>query len=185
MTHPRSADRERSLLLVIDMQESYRGKLLREESVLRGTARLIQAAKALDIPIVVTEQYPERLGTTREEVAAHLPEGLTPFSKRSFSCLGAEGFREQLERLQRSQIILSGIETHVCVSQTAHDLLQAGYQVHSVRDAITSRFAVDDETGFAKLTGSGAIPGSVEGILFEWVRDSRAAEFKSIHQLVR
>ena len=75
-------------------------------------------------------------------------------------------------------------ETHVCVAQTVHDLLATGYSVQLVRDAVTSRFALEDETGFQKMVGSGAVPTSVEGLLFEWVEDSRSAEFKAIHKLV-
>ncbi|MEE8580669.1 MAG: isochorismatase family protein [Myxococcota bacterium] len=185
MSHPRVADRERSVLLLIDLQESYRGKLHEEERTLRATARLLDAARILDIPVILTEQYPERLGPTREEISLQLPDSVARFAKRSFSCLAADGLRAHLEQLGRKQLVLAGIETHVCVGQTGHDLLQAGFQVYAVRDAITARFPLDDDVGFAKLTGSGAIPISVEGVLFEWVRDSRAPEFKAIHHLVR
>ncbi len=185
MKHNRIADRDDSILLVIDMQESYRGKLYEEERTVEGIARLIDAAKILGIPVVATEQYPERLGATREEVASHFPEDRWLFAKRSFSGLSAPGLSEQLGELDRSQLVLAGIETHVCVGQTSHDLLLAGYHVHAVRDAITSRFELEASTGYSKLTSSGAVPACVEGILFEWVRDSRAPEFKAIHQLVR
>jgi len=183
-SHDRILDRRRSVLLVIDLQESYRGKLREEERTLRGARRLLAAAAELAIPVLVTEQYPKGLGATREEIASALPADAMRFEKTSFSVAGAPGLLEQIRELGRDQVVLAGIETHVCVGQSAHDLLQAGLQVHAVRDAISARFALEDEMGFAKLLGSGVIPASVEAALFEWLRDSRAPEFKAIHRLV-
>jgi nicotinamidase-related amidase len=174
----------RSVLLVVDLQDAYSGKLYEEARVVAAAGRLIQAATVLGVPTVVTEQYPERLGSTRSEIASLLSSDVALFPKRTFSCLGAEGLSSHLEALDRDQIIIAGIETHVCVNQTVHELLALGYGVHIVRDALTSRFALEDEVGFAKMAGSGAVPTSVESVLFEWVEDSRAASFKAIHKLV-
>ena len=182
--HPRVADASESVLLVIDVQESYRDKLHEEARVIEATGRLLRGAATLGIPVIVTEQYPERLGSTRAEVAVHVPESAQLFPKRSFSCLGADGLSEHLRSTGRDQVVVAGIETHVCVCQTVHDLLTEGYRVQIVRDAITSRFPLEDQTAFEKMTGSAAVPASVEGILFEWLRDSRAPEFKAIHKLV-
>lgn len=184
MAHARMLDAERSVLVVIDLQESYRGKLVHEERVVTAAARLLDAAGVLDVPVILTEQYPKGLGPTREEIAVHLPPGAARFEKTSFSCLGAPGLREHLRGLGRSQVVVAGIETHVCVGQTVHDLLAEDWQVHVVRDAVTSRFVLEDETGFAKMVGSGAVPASVEALLFEWLRDARAPAFKAIHKLV-
>jgi nicotinamidase-related amidase len=184
VTHARVLEVERSVLLVIDLQESYRGKLANEERLVRASARLLDAAGVLGVPVVLTEQYPKGLGATREEVAAHVPPGAARFEKTSFSCLGAPGLREHLRGLGRDQIVVAGIETHVCVNQTVHDLLHEGWQPHVVRDALSSRFGLEDETGFAKMVGSGAVPASVESLLFEWLRDSKAPAFKAIHKLV-
>ena len=180
----RVLDRERSLLLVIDLQEGYRGKLYEEARVVEASARLLEAAAVLGLPVVLTEQYPKGLGPTREEIARALPAGCARFEKTSFSALGAEGLADHLRAAGRNQVVVAGIETHVCVSQTVHGLLAAGYQVHVVRDAISARFALEDQTGFAKMTGSGAIPASVESALFEWLRDSRSPDFKPIQKLV-
>ncbi len=182
--HARVLDRERSLLLVIDLQESYRGKLRNEETVVAAASRLLQAASVLGLPVLLSEQYPKGLGSTREEVARHVPTQAERFEKTSFSCLGAPGFGERLRETGRDQVVVAGIETHVCVGQTIHDLLAEGFQVHAVRDAITSRFELEDAVGWRKLVDSGAVPASVEGALFEWLRDARAPEFKSIHKLV-
>lgn len=182
--HDRILDRERSLLLVIDLQESYRGKLHREDGVVAASRRMLEAAGRLGIPVVVTEQYPKGLGRTRAEVAEKLPLGSDLFEKTTFSALGSPEIAARLEALGRSQIVVVGIETHVCVNQTVHDLLATGRAVHAVRDAITSRFSLEDQAGWSKIVGSGAIPTSVECVLFEWVGDARSPDFKAIHRLV-
>jgi nicotinamidase-related amidase len=182
--HDRLLDRERSLLLAIDLQESYRGKLFREEAVVAAARRTIEAAGLLGIPVIVTEQYPKGLGGTRSEIAEKIPDGSPRFEKTRFSALGAPGLATELERLGRSQVVVIGIETHVCVGQTVHDLLALRYAVHVLRDAVTARFAVEDEVGWAKLIGSGAVPSTSECALFEWLGDARAPEFKAVHRLV-
>lgn len=183
-THAHLLDREQSVLLVIDLQESYRGKLANEPRVVASAAKLLDAAGVLGIPIVLTEQYPKGLGPTREEISSHLPPGVAKFEKTSFSCLGAPGLRAHLDQLARPQIVIVGIETHVCVNQTVHELLAARWQPHLVRDAVTARFALEDEAGFAKMTAAGALPASVESVVFEWLRDARSPDFKAVHKLV-
>lgn len=182
--HPRVLARERACLLVVDLQQSYVGKLAHEERVVRATQRLLTAAAALALPVIVTEQYPKGLGPTRAEIAEAVPSSAARFEKTTFSCLGAPDLRAHLKALGRDQVIVAGIETHVCVSQTVHDLLAEGLQPHAVRDALTSRFALEDETGFDKIVGSGAVPASVESTLFELLGDAKAPEFKTVQRLV-
>lgn len=182
--HERVLDRHDSALLVIDLQESYRGKLHGEDGVVAASRRMIEAAALLGIPILVTEQYPKGLGATRAEIAEKLPAACERFEKTSFSALGAGAVGERLAALARGQIVIVGIETHVCVNQTVHDLLARRFQVHAVRDAITSRFAREDEIGWQKIVGSGVVPTSSECALFEWLGDAKAPEFKAIHRLV-
>jgi nicotinamidase-related amidase len=182
--HGRILSRERVAILVIDLQDSYVGKLANEERVVHATQRLLQAAPVLGLPVLVTEQYPKGLGKTRAEIAEAAPPDAARFEKTTFSCLGAPGLREHLRSLGRDQILVCGIETHVCVSQTVHDLMIEGYQPHVVRDAITARFALEDETGYMKLLGSGAVAATTESALFEMLRDARAPEFKAVHRLV-
>jgi nicotinamidase-related amidase len=182
--HERILDRERSLLLVIDLQESYRGKLHREDGVIAAARRMIEAAGILGVPVVVTEQYPKGLGRTRAEIAEKLPPGADTIEKTSFSALGSPTLVERLAALDRSQVVVLGIETHVCVNQTIHDLLARGFGVHAVRDAITSRFALEDQTGWSKIVGSGAVATTAECALFEWLGDAKTPEFKAIHKLV-
>ena len=140
LSHGRMLSRERALLLVIDLQASYAGKLAHEERVRARDAAAAAGGAALGLPVVVTEQYPKGLGKTRPEIEQLVPAGAARFEKTSFSCLGAPGLREHLRGLVRDQVLVAGIETHVCVSQTIHDLLIEGYQPHAVRDALTSRF---------------------------------------------
>lgn len=180
-------DRTRSLLLVIDLQEAYRGKLHEEARTLAGARRMLEAAGILGVPVVVSEQYPKGLGATREEIAACIPPGAARFEKTSFSCLGAPGLRAHLDEQRaagRDQLVVVGIETHVCVGQTIQELCAAGVETHAVRDAISARFALDDETGWARAMAAGARPATSEGALFEWLRDARAPEFKAVHKLV-
>lgn len=184
MTHARFLERDRSIVLLVDYQEAYRGKLFQEDRAVAAAARLVEAAGILGIPVLLTEQYPKGLGRTRAEIEEHLPAGTERFEKTRFSALGAPGVTERLSEHGRDQVVVCGIETHVCVSQTVHDLLHLGYRVHPVRDAITARFLLEDETGWAKMVGSGAVPASVESALFEWLRDARAPEFKKVHALV-
>jgi nicotinamidase-related amidase len=182
--HERVLDRERSALLVIDLQDAYRGKLHQEERTLAAAGKLVEAAATLGLPVIATEQYPKGLGATRQEIASRLPPGTLRFEKTAFSVLGAPGLEERLRGLGRDQIVVVGIETHVCVSQSVHDLLARGYQAHVVRDAVTARSAQVDEIGFEKMKGSGAVPASLESVLFEWLIDSRSPEFKALQRLV-
>lgn len=183
--HARTLSRERSALLVIDLQDGYRDKLYEEERTIHRSLRTIDAAAGLGLPVIVTEQYPKGVGRTRAEIATRLPEGTKRFEKTAFSCYGAEGFPEYLREIGRDQIVVIGIETHVCVNQTTHDFLAEGFAVHLVRDAITARYALEDETGWRKMVDSGAVPTTSECIIFEWLRDAKSPEFRALRDLVK
>ena len=185
MSHPRVLERSQSVLVVIDVQESYRGLTVEEARMIRGVRRLIEAAKVVGVPILATEQYPKGLGHLMREVADGLPEGLEVVEKRSLSCCGAPLFAERLDALARRQVVVCGIEAHACVNQTTHDLLDRGYQVHLPYDAIASRFEPDYRVGWEKMVGSGAVPSTVEMVCLEWVRTADAPEFKAIHKLIK
>ena len=185
MSHPRVLDRDDSVLVVIDVQEAYRGITVEAERVLRGVRRLIDAAKLLGVPVLATEQYPKGLGHSMREVAEAFPEGLEVIEKRSLSCCGAPRFAEHLAALSRRQVVVCGLEAHACVNQTTHDLLDCGYQVHVPFDAISSRFEPDYRMGWEKMIGSGAVPSTVEMTCLEWVRTADAPEFKAIQKLLK
>jgi nicotinamidase-related amidase len=176
-------DRGRVALAVIDVQEAFRPAVLDFERVAGNVARLVQGARILGLPVLVTEQYPKGLGRTVPEVADYL-EDVEPLEKVSFSALDADGFPAALDE-QRDQIVLCGIETHVCVNQTAEDLLAAGREVHVVQDAVSSRTAENRALGLHKMERSGATLTSVETALFELLRGADAPEFKQVQALIK
>jgi nicotinamidase-related amidase len=183
--HPRLLDRTAAALVVIDVQEAYRSVLHEYERVARATALLVQGARALGVPILVTEQYPKGIGHTVPEVAEHLPRELVPIEKLSMSCCGSAGFVAALAGLRRHQVILAGIETHACVNQTAHDLMAAGYAVHLVKDTTSSRRPADAEVGWQKMLAGGVVPASLESALLELVHSAESPDFKAIQRLIR
>jgi nicotinamidase-related amidase len=174
-------DAERAALVVIDVQEAFRKGVPNFDDVARGAGILLEAAHEVGVPIVVTEQYPQGLGATVPEVAEHLPDGTEPLSKVAFSATRADGFGLE----GRTQAIVCGIETHVCVSHTVLDLLEQGVEVHVVSDAVGSRAESNRELGLRKAERAGAVLSSVETVLFELVREAGTPEFKRLQGLVK
>ncbi len=172
--------RESTLLVVVDAQEAFRPAVRDFERVVHNIGVLVQGARALGVPYVVTEQNPKGLGRTVPEVAEHL-DGVEPIEKVCFSAAAADGF----DPAGRDQVLLCGIETHVCVSQTAHGLLERGVEVHVARDAVTSRTEENRELGLHKMEASGAIVTSVETALFELLGAAGSDEFKTVQRLIK
>ena len=172
--------RDSTVLVVVDAQEAFRPAVVDFDRVVHNAAVLVQGAKALDVPIVVTEQYPKGLGHTVPEVAEHL-NGVEPVEKVSFSAARADGF----DPGGREQALVCGIESHVCVSQTVHDLIERGLEVHVARDAVTSRTEENREVGIHKMERAGAIVTSVEAALFELLGAAGSDEFKTVQGLIR
>jgi len=185
MSHPRLLDRDQSVLVVIDVQEAYRGLTVEPERMMRGIRRLIEAAKIVGVPILATEQYPKGLGHSMPEVAQAFPDGLEVIEKRSLSCCGESRFVSRLAALSRRQVVVCGLEAHACVNQTTHDLLDRGYQVHLPFDALGARFEPDYRMAWEKMIGSGAVPSTVEMICLEWVRTAESPDFKAIQKLIK
>jgi nicotinamidase-related amidase len=185
VSHPRVLDRAQSALVVIDVQEAYRGRTVEHERMVRGVRRLIEAAKVLHLPILATEQYPKGLGHLIPEVVDVLPEDVQVIEKLSVSCCGEPRFAERLGKLSRRQMVVCGIEAHACINQTVHDLLDRGYQVHVPFDAISSRFEADYRVGWEKMIGSGAVPSTVETACLEWVRTAAAPEFRLVQKILK
>jgi nicotinamidase-related amidase len=176
----RTLDRDRAALVVVDVQEAFRPAVRGFDEVVDATAKLVQGARALGIPVIVTEQYPQGLGATVPELAEHL-DGVQPVEKVCFSAAQAEDFSLN----GRDQALLCGIETHVCVSQTAHDLLAQGVEVHVASDAVASRTDENRSVGLHKMERSGAIVTSVETALFELLGAAGTDEFKQVQRLVK
>jgi nicotinamidase-related amidase len=176
--------RERSVLVVVDVQEAFRPAVVDFDRVARNVATLVQGARVLGVPVLATEQYPKGLGQTVPEVGRHL-DGVEPIEKLCFSAAEAGEFAERLRESGRDQVLLSGIESHVCVSQTADDLLRAGNEVHVARDAVSSRTEENRDLGLHKMERAGAVITSVETALFELLRQAGSPEFKEIQRLVK
>jgi nicotinamidase-related amidase len=185
MQHPNKLILTQSALTVIDMQEAFRTKIPDFTEVAGRIATMVKAAKLLQLPIIVTEQYPKGLGHTATEILEALPASTEVIEKTTFSSCGARAFQSQLERGAKKQVIVCGIETHICVNQTVHDLLASGFQVHLLADCVTSRDQSNKAVAIRKMELSGAIPASVEMALFEMMQDAKHEQFKAIQELIK
>lgn len=185
MRHPNLLDKNQTVLVVVDLQEAFRSPIPDFAEIVAQTSIAVRGFAILDVPIIVTEQYPKSLGRTAEEILLSLQDNAEIIEKTTFSSCGATSFSEKLQALNTKQIILAGIEAHICVNQTAHDLLNEGYQVHLLQDCVSSRTTHDKHTGCEKMYRSGVIPSNVEIALFELMRDSKHEKFKEIQGLIK
>ena len=184
MRHPRILDSQKAVLLIVDVQERFRKHIPEFSDMSRNIAILVEASKILQLPVFVTEQYPQGLGKTVAEIAACVGDH-QQFEKSCFSCCGSEPFMAALNKTDRKQVIVCGIEAHVCVSQTVHDLLEQGYSPHIISDAIASRFPKNKEVGLSKMVASGAVLSSVEMALFEMLVEAGTEKFIAVQRLVK
>ena len=179
--------RESSALLIVDVQTRLAAAMPADAraAVLRNAGILIEAARALGIPIVQTEQYPRGLGATEPEIAERLAGRAQRLEKTAFSCCGAEGFDAAVCADNRTQWILCGMEAHVCVLQTALELHARGLEVFVVEDGVCSRTDTNRANALARLRQAGVIVSNTESVLFEWLRDAADPQFKALSALVR
>jgi nicotinamidase-related amidase len=173
-------DADRAALVVIDVQEAFSKAVPDFEDVARAAATLVRGAEATDVPVIVTEQYPQGLGATVPTVAEALPESVEPLAKVCFAAPDADGF----DLGGRDQVLLCGVETHVCVNQSALELLEQGVEVHVAVDAVGSRFEQNKSIGLEKMEQAGAVLTSVETALFELVGRAGTDEFKQVQKLI-
>ncbi len=169
-------------LLVVDLQEKVLTPMRYGPLVVANARRLVEAAGLLSVPVWATEQYPEGLGPTVPEIA-ELVADRPP--KRTFHCLGAEGLLEQIRSREVRHLTLVGIETHICVAQTAVELLKLGFEVQVPADAVGSRNTLDWEFGLRRLEHAGVVVSTTESVLFEWTETAAAPGFKAVSKLVR
>jgi nicotinamidase-related amidase len=187
MLHTRVLDITKTALVVVDIQEAFR-HAIGDFSVIASRASMaVRGFQILGCPVLITEQYPKGLGRTAEEILFSLPaEPEFEFiEKTAFSSCGAGGFLEKLEAVGVKQVVLCGLETHICVNQTAHDLLANGYDVHLLTDCVGSRYGHDKHAGLAKMRESGVVSSSMEMALFELLRDAKQEHFKEIQDMVK
>ncbi len=182
--HPQLLDRTRSGLLIVDIQQRINAVMFQGEQVVRNAVKLIRAARTLNVPIFITEQYPQGLGPTEPAVVEAL-EGVAPLQKMTFSCCGLPELVQNLKERPTRQVVVTGIETHVCVLQTVLDLLAQGFQVHVPCDAVSSRKELDHETALQRMAQAGAVVTTLEAVLFEWLQQAGTPEFKEVARLIK
>lgn len=182
--HATLCDPSDSQLVVVDIQERLAAAMDEKvrTQVVNNTGILIQAATLLEIPVTATEQYPKGLGVTVPELAERLPESATTMEKTCFSGCAASGFEASLTR---RQVILAGMESHVCVLQTALELHALGRQVFVVEDAVCARRKPNHKNALARLRQAGVVVSNTESVLFEWLRDAQNEHFKTLSRLIK
>lgn len=185
MKHSNLLDPGAAALVVIDIQEDFRAPIDEFDRLARNASLAVRGFQILGVPVIVTEQYPKGLGRTAEEIRLVLADDFEFTEKTSFSSCGAAAFADRVDSLGSRQIVLCGLETHICVSQTAHDLMAKGLQVHVLTDCVESRFPADKEAGLRKMLMGGAVPSTVEMALFELMRDSKHPKFREIQDLIK
>jgi len=179
-------DIEDSCLIIIDVQEKLTSAIPDKviNRLRKNTAILLNAANELNVPVITTAQYPQGLGATEAFITQNLTDSSLSFEKTRFSCLGADGFTKHLSGLNKKQIILTGIEAHICIFQSAIDLSEAGFDVYVVIDAIASREFTSYESALTRLKQANVSLLNTESVLFEWLRDASHEKFKIISKLI-
>ena len=179
-------ERDKAVLMVIDVQEKLCAAM--DEKVLKhlvkNTGILLESAAELDIPVIVTEQYVKGLGGTLAELKGKAAQAPC-YEKMSFSCCGSAEFVDALKATGRTQVIITGMEAHVCVLQTVIELREAGLNVHVVKDAVMSRSKRNWQTAVETMTLAGAVPTCTEAVLFQLLKVAGTDEFKKLSKLVR
>ena len=175
----------RAMLLIIDVQKAFVEPIKKSKKVIKKCVILVQAARILGLPIVATEQYPKGLGSTVSDIKMVLGKKQFYPDKTSFSCMGDEKCRNEILKQGRSQVIVAGLESHVCVLQTVLDLLEAGKDVFVLADAVGSRDNEESEYALSRMADSGAIVTTAETVILEMTADSKHPQFKSLQKLIK
>ncbi len=176
--------RSETTLVIVDIQEKLASVMNKREQVIRNCLHLIEATKLLTVPITLTEQYPEGLGPTVSEIKNALPS-YKPITKMSFDCCREDGFMDQINSSHKKQVILSGMEAHICVLQTCLSLLKEGFAVHIVGDAVCSRKKADFITGIEMLRSAGAVITGTETAIFQLLEKAGTDEFREISNRIK
>lgn len=176
--------RDQSIVTLIDVQEKLLRVMHEPELLEQNLSKLLRGMKVLDVPVLWLEQYPEGMGPTQSSLAEIMNDE-SPLSKKCFSACGLDPFNDQLESSGRKQVIVCGIETHVCVYQSVSDLLEAGYEVQVVADGVSSRAVSNRDYALRIMKGMGARLTTVEMVLFELLKTAGAEEFRQISRIIR
>ena len=182
----RPLDPERAALIVIDIQQKLLPPIFQKEQLVRNSQLLIRLAGILKMPTLLTTQYSKGLGNTVPEISTLLTD-ISPIEKQIFSCFGSEVFCSTLKRLPgyRNTVLLCGMESHICVAQTALAALREGYLVHVASDAVSSRTEWNRNIGLERMRSAGAVISSTEMIIYEALRSSGTSEFKAMLQYLK
>ncbi len=175
---------ENTALVMIDIQGKLLNVMSEKEALLENAQKLLKGLQLLGVPILVTEQNPKGLGPTQPELAQLMPN-ISPLPKYCFSCSQDNGFGQALSKLNRKQLLLCGIESHICVYQTALELLNQGYEVQIVTDVVSSRSVKNKEIALSRLQSEGAKLTSVEMVLFELLKTAENSMFKEISRIIK
>ena len=178
---------QESLLLCVDVKERLCAAMPKDAlaQLVQNATRLLKGAQILGIPVVVSEQYRRGLGGTIPELASLIPAGSSNLEKLEFSAWAAPALAAAIAETGRSQIIVIGMETHICVYQTVRDLAHVGYKVHIPHDAVCSRHPENARVGLVLAERAGGVVTSTETVLFDWLHRAGSADFKAISALVR
>lgn len=185
MSNVSRLSREHAALAVIDMQEAFRSVIPDFGEVATRIGKAVQGARLLEVPIIVTEQYPRGLKRTAEEIVKHLPADLDVMEKMCFSSCDLEEFQTTLISRNVKQVMVCGIEAHICVCQTALDLLARDLEVYLLVDCITSRKRESKEVTLDRLARAGAVPSNLEMALFEMMGTAESPQFKAVQRLIK
>ncbi len=175
---------DKTVMLLIDVQGKLSQLMHEKIKLFKSLEIMIQGMQALDVPIIWMEQIPQNLGPTTETISRHLHD-LKPIDKFSFSCCGEPRFMDQFNALGRNQVLLTGIETHICVFQTGFELLQQSCQVQVVTDCVSSRTEENKDIGIQRIVQNGGQATCVEMIFFELMRAAKGDKFKKIIKLIK
>ncbi len=179
-----SLDKKDSVVAIVDIQDKLAAVMSMRDEVIKNCVHLIELAKMLKVPVLLTEQYPKGLGQTVEEIRKAVP-AYRPLEKMTFSCCDDSRFLSELRRLSKKNVILAGMETHICVLQTCIGLLKEGLNVHVVNDAVCSRTDKNWITGIEFMRDAGAVITCTETVLFQVLKVAGTEEFKAISKRIR
>jgi nicotinamidase-related amidase len=177
-------DKENAILLIVDIQEKLAAVMKEREKVVKNNLHLIELSKMIDMPVMVTEQYPKGIGTTVHELREALPS-YHPIEKMTFDCCGQPTFLDELKKHNKSSVVLTGMETHICVLQTCVGLLKGGINVHVVQDAICSRTKENWKTGIEFMRDAGAAITCTETVMFQLLKVAGTEEFKKMSKRIK
>jgi len=181
-----TAAADNGILMVVDIQDRLLSAMPEVDkiTIVKSVKTLLQSADLLSVPVIVTEQYPKGLGATNSTITEHLPSNTSVIEKTKFSASQVEKVGQLLQKSGRQQIYLAGMESHICITQTAIDLLSRGYQVFVLEDAICSRNSLNHQNAVSRLRQAGVIITNVESLVFEWLKDAQHPHFRTISKWI-